>query len=96
MATLSFSIPDVILPEAIEAFCNSYGYHATIPDPDHPGQTIPNPVTPGQFTQQCIINYGKEVVKGYQARVAAETARTTAANTAQSTLDAANITATLS
>jgi hypothetical protein len=36
---------------------------------------MPNPMTPGQFAQQIIVNFAIEVVKNYQANIAATMAR---------------------
>lgn len=47
----------------VNAFTDAYGYTDTIPDPDNPGQTIPNPVTRAAFTARQLELYIRSVVR---------------------------------
>lgn len=73
----TIQIPTAVVSRIAAAFCGSYGYSATLDD------GTDNPVTPVQFTRQQVIEYIRAVVIAYEANVAAETARQTAADTAQ-------------
>lgn len=61
----------------VDAFCAVYNYQTTIPDN---GGTIPNPENKNQFAKRMLARYVKDVVKGYEANLAAEAARVTAAD----------------
>lgn len=74
MATITISIPDAAVTRVTDAFTKQFAYQDTIPDPNNPGATIPNPETKAQFVQRMIRNYIKEVVASYEARVAGDTA----------------------
>lgn len=72
--TISFSltVPTTLVPVIAEAFAATYGYQATLPD------GTANPVTPEQFTQQCVVAYIANVVESYQANQAAQAAAASA------------------
>jgi hypothetical protein len=74
------------VPRIRAAFSAAYNYQATIPDPSNPGQTIPNPETAQQHMVRRIREYVKEVVKGYEATTAGNTARQAAATQADTDL----------
>ena len=65
MAQVTINIGNADLPTIVSAFSAIYGYQANIPDPNNPGQTIPNPVTPQEFARQQIIRYVKDVTRQY-------------------------------
>lgn len=75
--TVTFTVDQSLLDLYTPAACALYGYQATIPDPAHPGQTLPNPQTPAQFAAQRIIQYAVDVAKSYAAKQA-DAARVTA------------------
>lgn len=91
MAQITITIPDAKVPEVREAFKATYNYQAIIAnpsfDPNLPidpvtnPETIDNPETEGQFFQRKIREWIRDVVKAYQAKVAANTARDNAINT---------------
>lgn len=68
MKTISFSCEDAAFDLAATALCTTYGYQPTVPDPDHPGQTMQNPVTPGEFARAQIVKFIQETTVGYIAR----------------------------
>lgn len=76
MAQITVTIPDAVLPRVLAAFAASYGYQATMPG------GAPNPQTQAQFAKQKLADYVKAVVTAYEASQAAEGARTSAVNTA--------------
>lgn len=80
MAVISITIPDEIAQRVIGAFCDKYGYKDQIPDPNNPGQWIPNPVTKAQFAKDCLKQFVKAVVMSYESTKAAEDARLVASN----------------
>lgn len=50
------------------AFAAEYGYQPTIPDPQNPTQTIPNPEGLNAFSKRMVARFIKDVVKGYEAK----------------------------
>ena len=94
MASITFSFPDEAVPLIAQAFCDSYGYRSTIPDPDSPGKTIPNPQTPAEFTRQKVVDYVREVCRGYIAKTAIAQAKATAQQVAQKQVDDIPVTVT--
>ena len=65
--------------KVIQRFCEAYGYQATVPDPNNPGQTIPNPVSDQVFFNRQLTTYIKDVVRAQGIAAAADAARKTAA-----------------
>lgn len=64
---------DTLQPEGRDAFANMYSWEgATVPDPNNPGQTIPNPkgATKQQFLEYCLKQYYKEVIRAYRRKTA--------------------------
>jgi hypothetical protein len=77
MATLSFSFDtgSVTVARIVDAMAITYGYQATIPDPQNAGQSIANPETKAQFAKAQIKRIITEAVKNaemHEARKAAE------------------------
>jgi hypothetical protein len=70
MATISFAIPDDVLPRVLDAFAEMYGYQDQVSDPANPGEMIPNPQTKAQFARRKIIDYVREMVRVYEGSVA--------------------------
>lgn len=68
MATqaITLNIDTTLLPTVVAALCWQGMYQTSVPDPQNPGQTMPNPVTPNQFAKQQLINYIRNTVVGYQ------------------------------
>lgn len=93
---LSINIPDTVAVRVRDAFCSSYGYQDQIANPDfdpsqpesstNPGM-IANPESKAEFTKGQVIRYIKEVVKGYESQQAAEQARESAAEAADSDIN---------
>ena len=54
MATISFTIPDALLPRVIAGMCGLHNYQATIQNPDNPGEMIPNPESKADFVKRII------------------------------------------
>lgn len=73
---ITITIPDEVMQRVLDAFAGSYGYQATIDDGQ--GNQIPNPQSEAAFSKAQIRAYIKDVVRGYEARDAAETARVAA------------------
>lgn len=59
MAEFTYEIPDEQLTEMGEAFCQQYGYQATI-------DGAPNPQTPLQFTLSKVDAYIKDIIKAHR------------------------------
>lgn len=58
-------------------FAAATGWTATIPDPNNPGQTIPNPITRAKWLDNRVDAHVRAVVRDYRlavARAAAEAA----------------------
>jgi len=72
MATISFDVPNAVLPRLADAFAATYGYQATLPD------GTANPETKNQFAQRMVRQYARNVLAAYEATLAAETARASA------------------
>lgn len=64
---INLDIPNAVAQRVAEAFAKSYGYSDTIPDPNDPNKTVPNPQTKAQFVKQKLGEYIREVVKGHEA-----------------------------
>jgi hypothetical protein len=56
MATLTFSYDtgNVSLSRIVEALAVAYHYQVTIPDPQNPNETIPNPESKAAFGRRMI------------------------------------------
>lgn len=93
-ATITFTADQALLDAFVRAACAAYGYAVEIPDPGNPGNFIPNPQTPAQFAQQCVINYCTDIVRAYQVSQAAEAARQAAMHVFTQQINNSPITAT--
>ena len=88
MAQITFNIPDDKVADVRAAFKTTYNYQSVVPNPAFDPQlpedpitnpsTIDNPETEVQFFKRKIREYIQEVVKAYQAKTAASSARQTA------------------
>lgn len=67
MAQITFNIPDGSQVRALNATVYLNGYRDTVPNPQNPGQTIPNPVSKLQFFKSVIINQIKENIRAYES-----------------------------
>ena len=86
MATISFTIPDDLLPRITIAVCGLYGYPKDVPnpeyDPENPesSETISNPQSKTNFIKQIVLQRIKRDVlewEGMQAqKVAYESVET--------------------
>lgn len=65
--------------KVIQRFCEAYGWTATVPDPNNPGQTIPNPVSDQTFFNRQLTAYIKDIVRSQGINAAVATASITAA-----------------
>ena len=68
------------LQRLVDATCAIRSYQATIDDPENPGNQIPNPETPGQFTKRHWWGQMKQEVLTHEANEADRLARTTSAD----------------
>jgi len=82
--SITINFPDGERARILRAFVQAYGYKDTIPDPNNPGQTIPNPETKGQFTKRKIAAFVKDVVASIEVKEAAESAAEAARSNASS------------
>lgn len=83
MATITFTIPDAVLPRIIAAVTTVYKYESTLID-DVTGEPYPNPETKAAFTKRMVIEFLKNIVKQHevvQAAVIASAAAEDAVNT---------------
>ncbi|MBK8150866.1 MAG: hypothetical protein IPK58_22345 [Acidobacteria bacterium] len=73
--SVSFNVAnDALQAEGRNAFAEIYAWAgATIPDPNNPGQTIPNPVgtTKAQFVDFKLKQFYKEVIRAARRKTAA-------------------------
>ena len=77
--------------EVMDLFGRAYGYQVNVPDPDNPGQTIPNPQGIQPFFNRVIAQYIRDVVRGQKVKEAAEAAAAAAGSTADTDLPAASV-----
>jgi hypothetical protein len=68
MATTTLTYPDEVRPLIGAAFADAYNYQQSIPDPNNPGQMIPNPESVLAHAERKIVEYVKEVCRAYNAR----------------------------
>lgn len=76
MATLTFTFETgvVTLNEITNAFATAYNRPDTVPDPNTPGATIPNPETKAQFARRMVRQFIIETVKSQRIKTARATA----------------------
>lgn len=57
--------------KVLDLYCQTRGYQETIPDPENPGQTIPNPISKKQFVNwDTAKNWFQPLIEGESARQA--------------------------
>lgn len=78
MANITINIPNGVLGRVIDALCYLNRYTDTIDDPNVPFKKIPNPVSKQEFSRKVIMDFVKNNVITYEARVASDTARDSA------------------
>lgn len=78
MYVVAIPMPDDCKEDLLNAFAETYGWAAQIPDPATPGKMMDNPVTQEQFLEDRVSNYLVEVTKAHLVRTAAATAIQTA------------------
>lgn len=88
MAQITFTVPDAVATRIIQSTCYVNGYQDNVPDPQNPGQFIPNPVSKVAFLKSIIIEMLKSNLKAYES-AATISAATGALN---SEVDGINIT----
>lgn len=54
MATISFTIPDELLPRIIAGMCGLHNYPTEIQNPDNPDKMIPNLESKADFVKRII------------------------------------------
>lgn len=59
-------------------FAAATGWQANVPDPQNPGQTMPNPITRAKWLDNKIDAYVRATVRDYRLAVARQTADATA------------------
>jgi hypothetical protein len=55
-----------------DAICGRNGYTATLPDPNNPGETIPNPETKEQFAKRMTREWWQSETRAWELRLAEE------------------------
>lgn len=69
--TITVVITDPALAADLDtALCGRGGYQPTIPDQAHPGQRVPNPVTPAGFASQQLARMLASIVQDYRRQQA--------------------------
>jgi hypothetical protein len=58
-----------------DALCGRYGYTDTLPDPNNPGGTIPNPETKEQFAKRMTREWWRRETEAWETRLAEEAAK---------------------
>lgn len=77
--------------EVMDLFGRAYGYQVNVPDPDNPGQTIPNPQGIQPFFNRVLTQFIRDVVKGQKVKEAAEAAAAAAGGAIDPDLPAASV-----
>lgn len=70
----------------IDAVCYMGGYQDTVPDPNNPGSTIPNPQSKQAFFNKRLIEFLRDNYKAYKVSVAEKAAKATADAAAETDL----------
>lgn len=76
MPTFSVTVPIEVAARVVDAFAAAYGWQPTI-------NGAPNPETKAAFTTRRLREHVRDVVAGYEASTAGETARVAAADKAR-------------
>jgi hypothetical protein len=82
MATITITIPDKSIDRVTDGFCYKYSYSPLVYDAN--GKSIPNPETKSQFMRRKVVEYIKSGAVEITSLPAAETARKSAADKANS------------
>lgn len=73
--TISRTLTNSQAARLVDAYCGKYEYQSTVPDPNNPDLTIPNPETRAQFAERMLIYRAfKEFVIKYERGVKQEAA----------------------
>jgi hypothetical protein len=78
--SISLTVPDNKAVQINEDFCAYHGWKSTIPDPQNPQATIPNPETKNAFIKRKVGEFIKESVLAFNANKDVQTARQSAIN----------------
>ena len=71
MASITITIPDVVMPRVVVGLCGQGNYQAVI-------DGVPNPETKGQFAKRYVLEWIRREVVGWESRVAQDVARESA------------------
>lgn len=66
MAQITLNIPNNKIDLILSAITETYNYSEFITDEN--GDLIPNPISKAEFSKGVLINYIKDIVKGYKIR----------------------------
>lgn len=88
-ASITFTLDADVMQQVVAAFCATYSYRATIPDPANRAKMIPNPQTPTEFAQQQIVNNCKLILRNYLISKEVEATRASATVNAEASVKAA-------
>jgi hypothetical protein len=77
MATITLTIPDVLLPRVVAGMCGRFNYQDKVDDPANPGSHIPNPETKAVFCKRMIRQFVKQSVLQWEAEQAYNTTHNT-------------------
>lgn len=81
MATITFTIPNAILPRVVAGICGKYGYQDMVDDPSDEGvAVIPNPETKAEFCKRMIRQNIKRDVLQWEAEQAYNASQQTGAS----------------
>ncbi len=83
--TVSFAGPAELIDPLFGVFVTATGWTETVPDPDHPGQTIANPIVALEWARLRLAGYVREVCVAYGAVQTAEAARVAAISSGTTT-----------
>lgn len=83
MATLqigSFETGNVSVTEILEALGTEWGYQPTVPDPQNPGQTMPNPQNRAGFCREQLKRILTEAYRNGKRKVLVQQAEAAVPN----------------
>lgn len=72
MATISFTIPDAVMPRVIDALCGAYGYRDLLPG------GVPNPLSRPQYAREQVRLFIQAAVRAWEAQQASDAAASAA------------------
>lgn len=67
MAAITITIPDAVITRVLDALSLGRGYQTEIPDPDNPGQTIPNPASKANYAKAQLKSFVRSEVRSYES-----------------------------